>query len=216
MAAPFAAAGAAVVGQAAERPFEERVRSVGAGGLPAPDIEEALIALNRPRDVMDPLRFDDLSDQREDTCAEPPVVRGDERAAAEGRIAAAPQVQIAFPEPSGRQLSHAVDACRQPSSRAHLREHRRGRIELLDRGRRPSDRGPFGEQGLFGGHVVDVGAVVGSRPGELALEIGLQARKAARRARGDGGRAQHPHHYPEEQNPGRRNAIQGHSPLECW
>ena len=118
--------------------------------------------------------MDELPDERRDARPLAAIVVADEGPVAECRIAAAAEVEAAFPDASRREPPRAEHGGGELPGGAHSRERRRRGVELLDGRGRAHDRGTFGEQRLPGREVVDVGAV--ARPGQrqLVAQIPLQ------------------------------------------
>ena len=137
---------------------------------------------------MDAVDLDELADERRDARADASVVGADEGGAAERGVSASAQVQVAGPYAARGEMAHAEHVRGQASRGTHALERRHGRVQLLDRGRRAQRGGAFGEQRLFGRQVIDVGARARSGERELAGQVGLQARQAARGARRAGPR----------------------------
>jgi hypothetical protein len=136
MCAAFFARLAAVESERAERAFEERILLVVARRLAAQRVEVGLVAVDRAAHRSDAVGVHELRDERRDARADAAVVAVDERAVAERRIAAAVQVEVAFPDAVRAELAGAQHGRRELRGRTELLERRRRRVELLDRGRR--------------------------------------------------------------------------------
>ena len=102
------AALAAVERECAERPFQVGVRRVAAGGLAAQRVEVGLVALDRAADACGCRRCARAASTSVETeRPEAAVVARDERARAERRVAAAVQVEVAFPDAARREVAGA-------------------------------------------------------------------------------------------------------------
>ena len=104
----FAAGFAAVEGQRAEGAFQEGIGGVVAGGLPAEAVEGRFVAHHLAADAAD-AGGPELAGEGRDGAADAAVVAGDEAAGAERGVAAAVQVEVAFPDPSGGHVAAPVD-----------------------------------------------------------------------------------------------------------
>src|SRR6516165_5939469 len=183
----FGAGRAAVERQPAERAFEEGIWTVAAGRLAAAGVQVGLIALDRANHAADAIDPRELVYQRRDAGPAAAIVTADERAAAEGGVAAPTQVEVAHPHAAWSELTGSHHRRAEAARGAQQVERGGGREQLLDRRRRSHGAGPLGEHQLPGGEVIDVGT--GPRPGECELmrEVGLQPGLLTGGARGGGG-----------------------------
>ena len=165
--------------------------------------------------LADAVGMHELARERRDRRADAVVVGVDERARAERRVAAAAQVEVAFPHPVRRELAGPEHGRAQPRGGAHALERGGGGVELLHRGRRAHRGGALGEQRLFGGEVIHIGAV--RRPGEreLMAEIGLQSGQAAGAGRPRTGSPRRPASSPQSRIMRLGKPVPGHATVKC-
>src|SRR5437763_7596020 len=185
-----------VVGQPSELPAEiVDVRAEVARRRSAAVIENRAVADQMPPDVPDPAGLK-LAGELCGGGTVPALPRAIEAAVAEGRIAAANQVQISVPYTEGSEVAGAHDLRLKPRSRPEVSQDGDRGVELLHRGRRTGDACAQGEQRRPIAQVVHRAAGARAGVGELFVQRGSQrdgsaGQRAPRRGRRpcDGGGA---------------------------
>src|ERR1035437_9965129 len=103
-------------------------------------VQVALIAHDRARDGVDPVASHELGHEPGDARSHAAVDRADEAGAAERGVAAAAQVEAAFPYAAGREVPDPQHRRGQARGGAHQLQRSRGRVELLHGCRRQIGR----------------------------------------------------------------------------